>query len=70
MASNVDLRRVREAVVASIVERIPVVQSEPAVQRREIASLVARWGPLINKIGGIDPVETIEVLQVRLARES
>ena len=65
MASNVDLRKVREAVVAAIVERIPVVQNDPAAQRKEIASLIARWGKLINQIGGIDPVETIEVLQVR-----
>ena len=64
MASNVDLRRVREAVVAAIVERIPIVQGDAAGQRREIAKLVARWGPLINQIGGVDPVETIEVLQV------
>jgi translation initiation factor eIF-2B subunit epsilon len=67
MASNVDLRKVREAVIAAIVERIPVVQGDPTTQRKEIAKLVGRWGPLINQIGGIDPVETIEVLQVSTA---
>lgn len=65
MASNVDLRKVREAVVAAIVERIPLLQGDSVGQRREIAQVVERWGPLINLIGGIDPVETVEVLQVR-----
>ena len=64
MASNVDLRRVREAVVAGIVERIPLVPGDAAAQRREIGSFVARWGPLIDQIGGVDAVETVEVLQV------
>lgn len=65
MASNVDLRRVREAVVAAIVERIPVTTSDAAAQRKEITDMISRWGPLIDRIGGIDAVETIEVLQVR-----
>lgn len=67
MASNVDLRRVREAVVAAIVERIPEPE-DFAVQKREIARLVRRWGPLINQIGGVDPVETVEVLQYHCAK--
>ncbi|KIP09509.1 hypothetical protein PHLGIDRAFT_102716 [Phlebiopsis gigantea 11061_1 CR5-6] len=70
MASNVDLRRVREAVVAAIVERVPLVAGGPAAQRAEIAALVARWGPLINQIGGVDPVETVEVLQYHCARST
>lgn len=64
MASNVELRKVREAVVAAIVEKIQVVEGDSAEQRKQIAQVVARWGPLIDKIGGIDPVETVEVLQV------
>lgn len=64
MASNVDLKRVRESVVAAIVEKIQVVQGDATAQRKEIVSIVQRWGPLIDKIGGVDPVETVEVLQV------
>lgn len=64
MASNVQLRRVREAVVASIVERIPIVDGA-GPQRTEIKQWVDRWGDLINLIGGIDGVETVTILQVR-----
>ena len=63
MASNVPLRRVREAVVASIVERIPLVEGAQA-QRSEIKEWVDRWGALINLIGGVDGIETISILQV------
>ena len=63
MASNVPLRRVREAVVAGIVERIPVVEGA-ALQRAEIKKWVDRWGDLINLIGGVDGVETVSILQV------
>ncbi|CAK5264263.1 unnamed protein product [Mycena citricolor] len=62
MASNVPLSRVREAVIAAIVEAIPVVEGA-AAQRREISRVISRWGPLINKIGGIDAVEAIGALQ-------
>lgn len=65
MASNVELRKVREAVVAAIVEKIEVVEEGGVEQRKEIAGVIKRWGALINKIGGVDPVETVEVLQVR-----
>jgi len=64
MASNVPLKRVREAVVAAIVEKIPVVEGDMATQKREIAGVVRRWGELIDRIGGVDAVETIIVLQV------
>lgn len=64
MASNVPLSRVREAVVSSIVDRIKIIDGGGAPQRQEIANVVTRWGPLINKIGGIDAVETISALQV------
>lgn len=63
MSTNVPLRRVREAVVAGIVDLVPVVP-EPAAQRKEIARVVNRWGALITMIGGVDAVETITVLQV------
>jgi translation initiation factor eIF-2B subunit epsilon len=63
MASNVPLRRVREAVVAGIVERIPVVEGA-APQRAEIKKWVDRWGNLINLIGGVDGIETVSILQV------
>jgi translation initiation factor eIF-2B subunit epsilon len=67
MASNVPLRRVREAVVAGIVGRIRIVPGDVVAQRKEIARVVGRWGELINKIGGVDGVETVAVLQVRNA---
>ncbi|KIJ68987.1 hypothetical protein HYDPIDRAFT_36093 [Hydnomerulius pinastri MD-312] len=63
MASNVSLRLVREAVVAGIVSRIKIVDGGGVAQRQEIAAMVSRWGGLIDKIGGVDAVETIEVLQ-------
>ncbi|KIM62417.1 hypothetical protein SCLCIDRAFT_119402 [Scleroderma citrinum Foug A] len=63
MAHNVPLRRVREAVVSSIVNRIKIVEGGGALQRQEINAVVSRWGELIDKIGGVDAVETIEVLQ-------
>ncbi|KAI9065143.1 nucleotide-diphospho-sugar transferase [Trametes sanguinea] len=68
MASNVPLRRVREAVVGAIVDRVPLVPGDPAAQRAEIAAFVRRWGPLIDQIGGVDPVETVEVLQYHCAQ--
>jgi translation initiation factor eIF-2B subunit epsilon len=64
MASNVPLRRVREAVVAGIVERIPLVEGA-VPQRAEIKRWVDRWGELINLIGGVDGVETVSILQVK-----
>lgn len=64
MASNVPLIRVREAVVGAIVERIVIVDGGAAAQRKEITSIVGRWGGLIDQIGGVDAVETVSVLQV------
>ena len=65
MASNVSLTRVREAVIAAIVERIPLVDSGVIQQRKEIISVIGRWGALIDRIGGVDAVETVCLLQVR-----
>ncbi|RDB21277.1 Translation initiation factor eIF-2B subunit epsilon [Hypsizygus marmoreus] len=67
MASNVPLTRVREAVVAAIVEKIQIIPGGPVPQRKEIASVIGRWGGLINRIGGVDPVETITALQTHCA---
>ena len=64
MASNVPLRRVREAVVAGIVDNIELVENA-AEQRMMIKRCVDRWGELINRIGGADGVETVTILQVR-----
>ncbi|OCH95024.1 nucleotide-diphospho-sugar transferase [Obba rivulosa] len=69
MAANVPLRRVREAVVGALVERVHVVEGA-AAQRKQIADIVARWGTLINRIGGVDPVETVEILQYHCARST
>ncbi|KAG6878693.1 hypothetical protein C0993_011508 [Termitomyces sp. T159_Od127] len=66
MASNVPLTRVREAVVGAIVEKIRIVDDGPVAQRKEISAVVSRWGGLIDKIGGIDPIETVSALQVRV----
>lgn len=63
MASNVPLVRVKEAVISGIVDKITLVE-DGAAQRKEVTGTIARWGQLINKIGGIDPVETISLLQV------
>lgn len=70
MASNVSLTRVRQAVITAIVERVPLVDSGPVQQRREIASVIGRWGPLIDKIGGVDAVETVCLLQAHCASSS
>ncbi|KAA1474914.1 nucleotide-diphospho-sugar transferase [Dentipellis sp. KUC8613] len=67
MASNVPLRRVREAVVSGIVERMEIVDGV-APQRAEIKRWIDRWGELINKIGGIDGVDTVAILQAHCAR--
>ncbi|TFY70380.1 hypothetical protein EVG20_g2649 [Dentipellis fragilis] len=67
MASNVPLRRVREAVVSGIVERIEIVDGV-VPQRAEIKRWIDRWGELINKIGGIDGVDTVAILQAHCAR--
>ncbi|KAH9946000.1 nucleotide-diphospho-sugar transferase [Epithele typhae] len=67
MASNVPLRRVREAVVGAVVDRVALRPDDAAAQRAEIARVVRRWGALIDKIGGVDAVETVEVLQYHCA---
>jgi translation initiation factor eIF-2B subunit epsilon len=66
MASNVPLTRVREAVVGAIVEKIRLVEGGGAAQRKEIADVISRWGQLIDRIGGVDAVETISALQVTM----
>ncbi|KAJ3516892.1 hypothetical protein NLJ89_g845 [Agrocybe chaxingu] len=67
MASNVPLTRVKEAVIAAIVEKIQLVDGDAAAQRKEIGTVIRRWGELINRIGGVDPVETVSILQVHCA---
>jgi translation initiation factor eIF-2B subunit epsilon len=64
MASNVPIARVREAVISSIVDRIPLVEGNPAAQRKKISEFVERWGELINRIGGVEQVDAISALQV------
>ncbi|KAF8742368.1 hypothetical protein AX14_004922 [Amanita brunnescens Koide BX004] len=67
MASNVSLSLVREAVISAIVDKIPIIDGGGAPQRQEIANVIERWGELINKIGGINPVETVALLQAHCA---
>lgn len=64
MASNVPLSRVREAVIASVVEKIRIEPEGGPAQRSAIAEVINRWGMLINKIGGVDAVESVSILQV------
>ncbi|KDQ60712.1 hypothetical protein JAAARDRAFT_190866 [Jaapia argillacea MUCL 33604] len=63
MASNVPISKVREAVIAGIVERIKLVADDAVGQRKEIAGVINRWGEMIDKIGGVDAVETVCMLQ-------
>lgn len=65
MASNGNLRTVREVVIEAIVEEIGIIEGDAQGQRKAIAEVVDRWGPLVDRIGGIDHEETIEILQVR-----
>ncbi|KAK2466994.1 hypothetical protein APHAL10511_001252 [Amanita phalloides] len=67
MASNVPLSWVRDAVVSAIVNKIAIVDGGAVSQRQEIARVINRWGELINKIGGVDAVETITLLQAHCA---
>ncbi|KAF7969035.1 hypothetical protein HWV62_28660 [Athelia sp. TMB] len=67
MAANVPLGRVRAAVVGAIVDRIALVPDNAGAQRAEIARVVGRWGALIDRIGGVDAVETVCVLQAHCA---
>ncbi|KAF8163214.1 nucleotide-diphospho-sugar transferase, partial [Crassisporium funariophilum] len=67
MASNVPLTRVKEAVIAAIVEKIQVLDNDAVSQRKDISSVIGRWGDLIDRIGGIDAVETISILQAHCA---
>lgn len=65
MASNVPLSQVKDAVVATLVDKIVVVDEGGVAQRKEVHTVIARWGQLINRLGGLDSVETISMLQVR-----
>lgn len=64
MASNVPLTKVRAGIISTLVERIEIVEGA-VPQRAEIKKWIDRWGELINKIGGVDGVETVSLLQVR-----
>ncbi|KAI0818545.1 nucleotide-diphospho-sugar transferase [Irpex lacteus] len=70
MASNGNLRTVREVVIEAIVEEIGIIEGDAQGQRKAIAEVVDRWGPLVDRIGGIDHEETIEILQYHCARSS
>jgi len=70
MASNVPLRRVKEAVVGALVEKIVIVEGDAGLQRKEIGGVIRRWGELINWIGGVDAVETVSILQEHCASSS
>ncbi|KAJ7740705.1 nucleotide-diphospho-sugar transferase [Mycena maculata] len=66
MASNVPLPLVREAVISAIVEHIGIVEGA-LPQRKEISRVIGRWGELIDKIGGVDAVQTVLALQMHCA---
>ncbi|KIL69661.1 hypothetical protein M378DRAFT_184070 [Amanita muscaria Koide BX008] len=67
MAFDVPLSLAREAVISAVVGWIPIVQGGGAPQRQEIARVIDRWGNMINEIGGVDPVETVTLLQTMCA---
>lgn len=64
MASNVPLKRVAEAVLGFLIERIELVEA-PAAQRAKVNDVMGRWGPILGSIGWKDAVETIFIVQVR-----
>jgi len=61
MASNVPLRKVRESIIGFLLDKM---ETGPGETRDKVKKVVERWGSLIDAIGGIDAVETIEILQV------
>jgi len=63
MASNVPLEQVKDAVIATLVDRIANIGEAGAGQRQAVHGVLARWGQLINRLGGANPVETIHMLQ-------
>lgn len=63
MVTDVPLRRVREVIIGSLVDNIPL-DVDGATQKKEITQIVKRWGALVSKIGGADGVETVSILQV------
>ncbi|KAF8654077.1 hypothetical protein AX16_003610 [Volvariella volvacea WC 439] len=67
MASNVPLSKVREAVISALVERIPIIPAGGKAQQDAISGVISRWGALIDKIGGVNPVETVALLQAHCA---
>ncbi|KAH6918678.1 translation initiation factor eif-2b [Coprinopsis sp. MPI-PUGE-AT-0042] len=70
MASNVPLSQVKDAVVATLVDKIVVVEEGGVAQRKEVHTVIARWGELINRLGGLDSVETISMLQLHCVKTS
>ncbi|KAF8522178.1 nucleotide-diphospho-sugar transferase [Hysterangium stoloniferum] len=68
MASNVPLIRVREAIISFLVEKIDTGGEGDA--RERVKKAVGRWGGLIDAIGGVDKVETVQVLQWVCAAET
>lgn len=71
MASNVPLRRVREVVMIRLMQRsVTAAGNHPVASRlaSEVSKTVQRWGGLVDAIGGVDGVETIDILQVRFMR--
>ncbi|EJD53073.1 nucleotide-diphospho-sugar transferase [Auricularia subglabra TFB-10046 SS5] len=68
MSSNVPQRQVRDAVVRFLVNKIDLVEGNPAAQKQAIARVVDRWGPLLNSLGAADSEETVELLQKHCSR--
>ena len=69
MASNVPLGRVREAVIAFLMDKIAGPGAGAGAGaggevRDRVRAGVGRWGGLITAIGGVDAVETVAALQV------
>jgi translation initiation factor eIF-2B subunit epsilon len=64
MATNVPLKLVKEVVASFMIQRIKWDPQNPTGNTRAVDVIVARWGGLIQGLGGDDPVETLLIFQV------
>ena len=64
MASNVQLRSVKQVVIGFLLSKIQLTGTL-AQQKQAVNKTIERWGPLLPAIGGEDPIENTLLLQVR-----
>ena len=63
MASNVDLKLVKDVLVSFLVKHINIV-NDGAQQRAEVNKIIDRWGRLVSALGADDAVENLLLFQV------